>query len=211
MPERLTTWPRFTKICGLTRKQDFDLVAELGFDAAGFIFAEASKRRAVVNLVAECLSPKVLKVGVFVDQSLDFVRRCFHEGGLDIVQLHGSESIDYVEHLGLTNWKALPVTTELPDFSRFGRNTWSQACLLDCKSGAGFGGTGESFDWSLLAKLNTTTPVIVAGGIGLHNISELLGRREAFGIDLSSGVEVSPGVKDHQKLRKLAEVLLAET
>lgn len=180
------------KICGLTRREDALLAAELGADYVGFVIYAGSRRHVPVERLAELtrgLPPHVRKVGVFVDASRDGILRAVEAGRLDVVQLHGHESADFARSIDFSEvWKA----TYDPDFP---------AARLVCD--APQGGSGKFGDHEKAAELAKIRPVMLAGGITPDNAAELVRRVRPAGIDLAGGVEVSPGVKDEDKLKRL--------
>ena len=180
------------KICGLTRREDALLAAELGADYVGFVIYAGSRRYVPVERLAELtrgLPPHVRKVGVFVDASRDVILRAVEAGHLDVVQLHGHESADFARSIDFSEvWKA----TYDPDFP---------AARLVCD--APQGGSGKFGDHEKAAELAKIRPVMLAGGITPDNAAELVRHVRPAGIDLAGGVEVSPGVKDEDKLKRL--------
>lgn len=182
------------KICGLTRVEDALYAAALGADYLGFVFVEESPRYVdplVCGSIADALAPHSRTVGVFRNAPIEEVRRIAEIARLDLVQLHGDETY----RLELPTIKAFNVKDTLPDTS-----TEADYLLFDTG-----GGTGRTFDWTLLAGYPRTKPFFLAGGITPENVAEAVARTNPFGIDVSSGVEESPGVKDHRKLRTLFE------
>ena len=180
------------KICGLTRREDALFAAELGADYVGFVLYAGSRRFVPVEALPELtrdLPSHVRKVGVFVDASRDEILRAVEAGTLDIVQLHGHESADFARTIDFSEvWKA----TYDPDFP---------AARLVCD--APQGGSGKIGDHARAAELAKLRPVMLAGGITPDNAVEFARRVRPAGIDLAGGVEVSPGIKDEEKLRKL--------
>ena len=184
------------KICGITRTEDAIAAAGLGASYLGFIFVKESPRcvtpEQALGLRHAAVSARVPKiVGVFRNESRESVREIAHFVGLDLVQLHGDESYA----LDLPTIRAFHVKDTLPD-----AQTTADYVLFD--SG---GGTGRTFDWSLLDRYARTKPFFLAGGITPENVAEAVERTRPFAVDVASGVEASPGVKDHQKLRALFE------
>ncbi|HEX7833644.1 MAG TPA: phosphoribosylanthranilate isomerase [Thermoanaerobaculia bacterium] len=180
------------KICGITREEDATLATQLGADFLGFIFVKESPR---------CVTPEVVrdiggatKVGVFRNASLDEIQRIADVAQLDLIQLHGDESDDDVRAMPLPVIKAFNVRDALP-----ATNTSAKYVMFD--SG---GGTGRTFDWSLLAQYDRAKPFFLAGGINADNVDDAL-RIAPDAIDLASGVERAPGIKDHDKLKRLFE------
>ncbi len=191
------------KICGLTRKEDAELAIELGAFALGFILTPTSKRyNSEVNKkwISE-LPSSVLKVGVFVNQSIEEIKKTIEEFKLDIVQLHGQENSQFIEMLGLPVWKSITidqaVNKEFPDHHLI------QKYLIDSESKGKSGGTGISFDWNQLRELKLAKPFVVAGGINPENVLELLKTKSVEFIDVNSGIEDSPGIKNRIKMNKL--------
>ncbi|HKR63723.1 MAG TPA: phosphoribosylanthranilate isomerase [Thermoanaerobaculia bacterium] len=182
------------KICGITRREDAELCEELGADFLGFVFVKSSPRF-VQEIPVKSPHHKCKRVGVFRDHSLDDIHRIAEVAQLDIIQLHGNESEDFVRAIQLPVIKAVHVQDALPD-----TNTSADWILFDTG-----GGTGRRFDWSLLADYPRTKPFFLAGGITPDNVEAAIRRARPDAIDLSSGVESAPGIKDHRKLRELFE------
>jgi phosphoribosylanthranilate isomerase len=192
------------KICGITRLEDAQLCAELGADFLGFIFVPSSPRYIEPEKAAEITSrvkgPKF--VGVFRDESLDTIHRITHRAGLDLIQFHGTESDEDIHTLGLPSVKALRVGEALPDTSSHPSADW---LLFDTFDARRDGGTGRHFDWSLLALYPRTKPFFLAGGLGPENAAAAISLVRPDAIDVSSGVESAPAIKDPHKLRTLFE------
>lgn len=182
------------KICGLTRREDVEAAVDCGADFVGFVLCAESKRYVPVERLAELTRGiGIRKVGVFVDASLDAIRRAAEAGGLDVVQLHGRESYDFARSIDFAEvWKA----GYDPDFP---------AARLVCD--APRGGSGKPGDRELAAKLARMRPIMLAGGVTPENAAELLKLVRPAGIDLASGVESAPGIKDRKKLEKLFQQL----
>ena len=196
------------KICGLTREEDALFCANAGADYLGFIFVPSSPRHVEPEVVAE-ISTKVKEsgkhskiVGVFQDASSEYIREIANVAGLDMVQLHGSESDDDIQNLGMPAIKTLRVGDTLPDTHGAPSAKW---LLFDTYDERRAGGTGRRFDWSLLALYERAKPFFLSGGLSPDNAGAAISLVRPDGIDISSGVEASPGVKDHQKLARLFE------
>ncbi len=196
------------KVCGLTRSEDARLAAELGADALGFVFVPGSPRWAdpgeVARIVAE-LPPFVATVGVFADQPLEEVRAVAAACRLDWVQLHGSESQEYVDAFGGKVLKALCLKTR-EDLAHMGAYPRVAAFLLD----AARGGSGQSFDWAWATKAQGQRPIVLAGGLHPANVAEAIRRVRPWAVDAASGTEARPGVKDPAKLRAFVQAVRAE-
>ena len=199
------------KICGITRGEDAQLAVDAGADAVGLVFYEKSPRFVTVDLAAELISglpPFISAVGVFVDSSIDQVKDVIARTGLTHVQLHGRESEDYCRNLknwnrSLTVCKAFRVgsNASVPDISSYLR---SIDCLLFDTYVEGMeGGTGKTFDWAIISGIRGNLPVILAGGLSPDNVAAAIRTAAPYAIDINSGVEKSPGVKDHKLLAKL--------
>jgi indole-3-glycerol phosphate synthase/phosphoribosylanthranilate isomerase len=196
---------RGIKICGITNQQDFDALANLGVDYLGFIFYEKSPRYVSSSRVAGFNNNKATKVGVFVNETADRIREVYEEAKLDIVQLHGDEAPEFCKELGLPFWKAIRVKDEssLATIDSFPKGT---KFLLDGFAKDSYGGTGNSIQVELITKaLEKTKNIVVAGGIGLENIKELL-KIPFIEIDVNSSVELSPGNKDIVKCREIIAI-----
>lgn len=196
-----------TKVCGITRIEDAQYIQTSGANFMGLIFATQSKRH--VSLEQAKLLTQAVPfdyVGVFVDADVPLVIDYASELGLAAVQLHGRESQSYIDELrkGLpTNceiWKAVGVEKSIPniDFQQIDR------ILLDCKIGQQSGGTGQAFDWQIIQSLCDSplaASLMLAGGLTPDNILEAV-NQPVIGLDINSGVESSPGVKDKIKLAR---------
>lgn len=197
------------KICGLTREDDALLAAELGADFLGFIFIESSPRRVEPERVRDIAArvrgeranpPKI--VGVFRNASVEYVRDIAAFAELDVVQLHGAETDADIAAVGVPAIKTFHVSDELPDTSLAPSAEW---ILFDTYVEHREGGTGRRFNWSLLAAYPRMQPFLLAGGITPDNVAAAISIVRPDAIDLASGVESEPGIKDHGKLRKLFE------
>jgi phosphoribosylanthranilate isomerase len=176
------------KICGITRQEDAELAIELGADYLGFIFVKESPR-AVERPPS---THGVLRVGVFRGASRDEILRTVEMAKLDLVQIHG-EAMD----AGVPVIHAFKIDDALPD-----TGTHADYVLFDTG-----GGTGRTFDWSLLERYPRTKPFFLAGGITPDNVADAIAATHPYAIDVASGVERAPGIKDHDKLRKLFEAI----
>jgi phosphoribosylanthranilate isomerase len=196
------------KICGLTREEDALLCAEEGADFLGFIFVpstprfvEPEKAAAIANKLKERETrPKI--VGVFRDASKEYIREIQTLVGFDLAQLHGNESDDDIRDLGIASIKTLRVSEQLPDIERSTNAAW---LLFDTFDERRVGGTGRRFDWSLLKSYDRSKPFFLSGGITPDNVAAAISLVRPDAIDLSSGVESEPGIKDHDKVRRLFE------
>jgi phosphoribosylanthranilate isomerase len=190
-------------VCGLHRLEDALLAAELGAVAVGFIFWPGSPRfidPATARSVAAVLPPDVMRVGVFVDQAPEFVAQVAGTVPLDAVQLHGAETVADYEHLGVRIIKAIAVTDPF-DAAVIDAVPEGITVLLDAHDPQRHGGTGRTIDWSVAAAMAARRPTILSGGLNPDNVAEAVDRVRPYMIDVSSGVEAAPGIKDPAKLR----------
>lgn len=190
------------KICGITRGEDLEAAVEAGADALGFVFAERSKRLlsvAAAQQLAAMVPAFVSRVGLFMDQDAESVARVLDEVPLSLLQFHGSESAAYCRQFGLPYIKAVSMNSELS--ARQAENEYPDAAglLLDSHAVGGLGGTGEVFDWSLIPRVSI--PLVLAGGLTPENVGEAVDRVRPWAVDVSSGVEDEPGVKNAGKMR----------
>jgi len=197
------------KICGVTRASDAQLAAALGASAIGFIFWPQSPRFVEPDVAREIvagLPPGVVPVGVFVDQPASQVRDIATRVGLGAVQLHGHESVEYAAALREPVIKAVSVRE---GFTAAALDVIPAAMtvLLDAHDPVTRGGTGRTIDWTLATAAAARRPLMLSGGLNPDNVRDAVRAVRPYGIDLSSGVESSPGVKDHDRLRALFDAL----
>lgn len=188
------------KICGITGHDYAQGAVEAGADALGFVFAE-SRRRITPEVAREIirnLPPLVTKVGVFVDEKLATVCQIADYCGLDVVQLHGSESPQYCREVNRPVLKAVRVATASDLELMAGYQV--QGFLLDTFVPGQQGGTGQTFPWHLAKEAGKYGPIIVAGGLNPENVQQALAEAEPYGVDVSSGVETN-GLKDLTKIQ----------
>jgi phosphoribosylanthranilate isomerase len=199
---------KFVKICGITRLEDAQAAVDAGANALGFIFwpksprvVDAERARAIVATLPQ----HVTAIGVFVDQPADEVNEIARRAGLGGVQLHGSERADYVRAMARPVIKAVAVTgADVPDV-----DVWpaSVTVLLDVHDPVKKGGTGRTIDWTAAAAIARRRNIVLAGGLTPENVSGAIAQVLPYGIDVSSGVEVSPGIKDHGRIKALFEAM----
>jgi phosphoribosylanthranilate isomerase len=198
------------KICGITREEDAILCADEGADFIGLIFVPESQRSVTVDRARSVASalrghrsrPKI--VGVFVNESPGAVNDIVEAVGLDLVQLHGDESDGVAEAIRVPVIKAVRVGKSLPAMSSHPSAAWLLFDTLDPRK---HGGTGKRFDWSLLQGWHRDRPFFLSGGLTTEDIASAISQVRPDAIDVASGVESSPGIKDHDKVRRLFERL----
>ncbi len=203
------------KICGITRAEDAILALQLGAWALGFIFYEKSPRYIApekVKLLLADLQRRGLKpshaVGVFVDADEKAIRETIRLSGIDTVQLHGDEPAELLEQLkDVRIFKAFRLRDKA-DIAMIAKYEGAaDAFLFDAAVAGAYGGTGQQSDWDLLAQIHSRTPLIVSGGLKPDNALAAVQRLNPFALDLSSGVESAPGIKDPEKLQQLFKKL----
>jgi phosphoribosylanthranilate isomerase len=193
------------KVCGIRRVEDAVLAADLGAWGVGFIFWPGSPRfidpyRA--KTICRALPPWVVPVGVFVDQPSDYVSAVATLVQLGAVQLHGNETVETIERLPHRVIKSVPVTENF-DEAIMDRLPNRVGVLLDTHDPRLHGGTGRTVDWTRAAAAALRRKVWLAGGLCPDNVRAAVDAVRPFAIDVSSGVEASPGVKDHGRMRAL--------
>jgi phosphoribosylanthranilate isomerase len=193
------------KICGITRAEDAAAAVECGAGALGFVFWPGSPRcidpyRA--RAIAATLPPFVTAVGVFVNQPAEYVTHVAALVRLGAVQLHGDETV--ADAAGIASPVIKAVTVADPQLSVWPSRT---LLLVDVHDPEKRGGTGRTVDWSAAAAIAAQRRILLAGGLTPENVGGAIAFVRPFGIDVSSGVETSPGVKDHRRLRALFEAV----
>lgn len=195
------------KICGITSVADGVTSAEAGADMIGLMFYEKSPRNISLPTAVEisrALPPFVLRVGVFVNPPKKFVFRAIGECHLTMLQFHGDESPEFCAQFGLMSMKTFRIRDveslkEIPKYQ-------TDAYLLDAFCSTALGGTGEKINWDLAVEAKKFgRPIFLAGGLTPENVTEAVCKVQPFGVDVSSGVELSPGKKDHAKVKAFIE------
>lgn len=199
------------KVCGITRLADAMGAAAAGVDALGFIFAAKSPRRLAPDQAREIIAklpPFVDAVGVFVDEDPQVVEQIVLSCGLTVVQLHGRESPAYCAKMPCRVVKSFSLPGA-PDFAAY--QEMVSGFLVDTFYDKMAGGSGRTFDWSILEQLRPPGPLVLAGGLGPHNVGEAVRLVHPFAVDVNSGVETAPGIKDIARiLQVVAEVRRAD-
>jgi len=195
------------KICGITNLEDALLACELGADAIGLIFYENSPRCIAIEqaraIVAQ-LPEHVAKIGVFVNTPPDDIRRHIERVGLTAVQFHGDYALDTIAQFPPeTVIAVVRVGKGFQAYTLQQFHDTAAAVLLDTQKRGVYGGTGETFDWQAAIDAKAFAKIILAGGLHPDNIAEAAAFVQPYALDISSGVEASPGKKDHAKLHRL--------
>ncbi|MDD5421891.1 MAG: phosphoribosylanthranilate isomerase [Candidatus Omnitrophota bacterium] len=196
------------KICGITNKIDALAASELGADMLGFVFYNGSKRyvepRTAEDIINE-IPQSVRKVGVFVDETKENVQRIAQDALLDILQFHGDETPDFCVYFK-DKYKVIKAfrlkdKDDLKKINMYDTDYY----LLDTYKRDSIGGSGEVFDWKILKDFEILKPVILAGGLTPANVRQAIKEVAPFGVDVSTGVEASPGKKDIGLMKKFVE------
>jgi tryptophan synthase beta subunit len=198
----------FVKICGITREEDARAAVDLGASAVGFVFWPESPRfipPARARGIVDRLPPFAATVGVFVDESEEEVRRIAAQVGLSAVQWHGTETPAYAARLGVRVIKAVRADAA----ALAGLDEWPETTtlLVDATDAERRGGTGSTADWAMASRMARRRPIVLAGGLTPENVAQAIREVRPAGVDVSSGVESSPGVKDHAALRRFFEAV----
>lgn len=196
------------KICGITRESDARAAVDCGTDAIGLNFFDGSPRYVTGEqgaVIARSVGDRVLKVGLFVDADEAFVREVLARVPLDILQFHGSERQDYCNSFGLPFWKTLRVKEAAGLPEKIAAYPDATGILLDTWHPTSMGGTGEAFDWSILDGLEMAQKLILAGGLRPDNVRAAISRVKPWAVDVSSGVEASPGIKSGKLMQQFIE------
>jgi phosphoribosylanthranilate isomerase len=196
------------KICGVTSVEDALMVHEVGADAIGLNFVGSSPRcitPEVARAISDAVQDKLEVVGVFVDAPADELSRVYEQAGLDTVQLHGTESPEFVQALGekMPCYKALRIGAA--DDVALAQGFPGDRILTDAKVPGAMGGTGQTFDWDLIEGLNEERKLILAGGLNAENVEECVRAVLPYGIDTASGVELAAGKKSEELTRAFVQ------
>lgn len=198
------------KICGIRSLEDAQAAIQAGADLLGFNFYPASPRYIEPKTCQEIVSAlrqqpvSVILVGVFVNAASEQILETLERCSLDLAQLHGNEPPEVLKNLGQRAYKALrPVDLwALEDaLERYPARFTPPAWLVDAHNPVAFGGTGQTSDWTLAAELAETAPILLAGGLTPDNVIQAINQVHPWGVDVASGVESAPGIKDIHKMR----------
>lgn len=197
------------KICGITRQQDAHAAVAAGAHGLGFVFYPGSARfiePETARGIADSLPPFVTLVGVFVDAEPGFVTDVARRIPLDLVQLHGDESPEYARRLSLPYIRTVRMREEGDIGLQVRRYPGAKAILVDSYVPDTPGGTGQSFNWSRLPK-TLSKPLLLAGGLNAQNVAAAIIQVRPYAVDVSSGVEQSPGIKDNAKITSFIDAV----
>ncbi|QRN86594.1 phosphoribosylanthranilate isomerase [Clostridia bacterium] len=193
------------KICGISSLETIEVLNHMKADYVGFVFANSRRRVSLEKAmeIARRLDPNIQRVGVFVDETVENINLIRSKVGLDIVQLHGNESLEYIGKLGGSIWKALPGNTDSAK-KCISYLEKVEKVLLDAMTQTSPGGNNQTLNWN---KINGFVPkerLVLAGGLNTSNVREAICALSPSVIDVSSGVETE-GKKDDMKIRKFME------
>lgn len=194
------------KICGITRRQDALAAAAVGADAIGFVFYPPSPRAvsgAAAGLIARSLPPLVTAVGLFVDAPEAAVRQVLAAVPLGLLQFHGDEPAEFCAQFGLPYMKAVRIRGGVDLLQCATRYADAAALLLDAYRAGVPGGTGETFDWNLIPP-RIDCRIVLSGGLTADNVAAGIEQVRPWAVDVSSGVETAPGIKDEQRIGRFA-------
>lgn len=195
------------KICGIKNVEEVALINQFPIQYAGFIFAKSPRQVTLETAVQlrQALRADIKVVGVFVNEDIETVLAYSRAVPLDVVQLHGQETQDYCEQIGVSVWKSMGVSEQGVDNS-LDKYKNCEAILLDTKHQGQSGGTGKTFDWSIAKALTKDYKIVLAGGLKPENVYEAATKVMPWCLDINSGVEVD-GIKDNTKLQAVFQQL----
>lgn len=206
--ERRTLFRTRIKFCGMTRSGDVRLASELGVDAVGFVFADNSPRRVhpqQARMMRQALGPLVDAVALFMDNEVEDVRKAVRLVRPTLLQFHGSEDDAFCRAFGVPYVKAVAMGGEAPTAAMLrSRYPGAVGFLFDAHAPGAPGGGGVRFDWSRLPA-DLQSPVLLAGGLEPGNVFEAVTTVLPWGVDVSSGIESEPGIKDGERMRRFVE------
>ena len=192
------------KFCGMTRQQDVQCAIELGVDALGLVFEDRSARNVSVEQaqkLIEDIPPFVVKVGLFMNAEIAFVKNVLRNVQLNLLQFHGDENEDYCAQFDAPYIKAIPMGS-VPCVKEYADGfSTATAFLLDSHSSGQMGGSGEKFSWQEVPQ-DLDKPLILAGGLTPENVNQAVSIVQPYAVDVSSGIETSKGIKDPAKMAK---------
>jgi phosphoribosylanthranilate isomerase len=192
------------KICGITRPDDARAAVEYGADAIGLVFYSKSPRFVsldTASAIAAIIPPFVSIVALFVDEPASDIQRTLECVPIDLIQFHGEESAQFCDQFRRPWIKALRVRPDIDLPSACTRYSKARGVLLDSFQEGVPGGTGKSFDWQLAAA-PLPLPIVLAGGLNAENVAAAIGALHPAAVDVSGGVESSPGIKDVERIQQ---------
>jgi phosphoribosylanthranilate isomerase len=197
------------KFCGLTRVEDVRTAVELGVDAVGFVLTRKSRRfiePAQARALRDALPPFVDAVALFMDDAAEWVEEVVARLRPDLLQFHGEESADFAARFPTAYLKAVPMASvaDVPGYAA--RHPAARGFLLDSHAAGAVGGSGGTFDWTRVPR-DFGRPLVLAGGLDAGNVAEAIATARPYAVDVSSGIETAPGIKDAAKMRAFVEAV----
>ena len=196
------------KICGLSRLQDIAAVNEAKPDYVGFVFAQSRRQinEATAAILKQRLDPVIPSVGVFVNEDINRIAMLCRSGIIDLIQLHGDEDESYIQHLKAQVQSPIIKAVRMKNSTALTQKTLSAGdyLLLDAYHKTQYGGSGETFDWSLIR--DPGKEYFLAGGITCENVTQAIRQLQPYGIDVSSSVETD-GLKDRKKILEMVRIV----
>lgn len=189
------------KVCGITRRQDAEIAIEMGADAIGLVFYEPSPRAVTIaqsKSIIEQLPPFVSVVALFVNAEASFVEQCIEQLPINLLQFHGDESAEFCQQFSLPYYKAIRMRDNVDLRAVCAEYATANALLVDSFQEGVPGGTGKTFDWSLVQSI--PKPIILAGGLTAENVKTAIAQVKPYAVDVSGGVEEQKGIKDPEKI-----------
>ncbi|MDI1353162.1 MAG: phosphoribosylanthranilate isomerase [bacterium] len=197
------------KMCGMTRSEDVAYAIGLGVHAIGLIFYKKSARSITItkaHQLVKDIPPFISPVAVFVNPESELVQQIINELPIHLLQFHGDETPEFCNQFGLPYIKAIHPETTVDIEEGISKFNTAQALLLDSQSTSSRGGSGLTFDWRIIPK-NTQKPLILAGGLNELNIADAINSCRPYAVDVCSGIEMEPGIKDHSKMTHFIKAL----
>ncbi|MGH8461048.1 MAG: phosphoribosylanthranilate isomerase [Stenotrophobium sp.] len=198
------------KFCGITRAEDAAVAIALGVDALGFVLVPSSARfmtPATAAIIRAALPPLVSVVALFSNADEDFVRESLALLKPDLLQFHGEEDAEFCGRFGVPYMKAVAMTAQTSLMQQAALYPAAAALLLDSHAPGGMGGSGRSFDWKQVQAVGK--PIVLAGGLRPDNVGEGIRSIRPYAVDVSSGIELQPGIKCPEKMRAFVTVVRA--
>jgi phosphoribosylanthranilate isomerase len=199
------------KMCGMTRAEDAASAVAIGADALGFVFWHKSPRMLTFDAareIARHVPAFIPRVGVFVNAAVDEIGDVVDHVELTAAQLHGTESVEAFEALGVPRIKAVTLSSRA-SVDEAAALPAHVLVLVDAIDTVRLGGTGTLADWTLAASLAARRPIVLAGGLNAENVGDAIASVKPWGVDVSSGIERSPGIKDADRMRAFVAAVRA--
>lgn len=197
------------KFCGITRPEDARLAVELGVDALGLVFTRRSQRcvdLASAAAIRRALPPFVAAVALFMDDEPDWIAQVIDAVQPDLLQFHGSETAEFAGAFARPYLKAVPMASVGDVAAYAAQHPAAAGFLLDSHAAGAAGGSGAAFDWTRVPR-DLGRPLVLAGGLDAHNVAQAIALVRPHAVDVSSGIEAAPGIKDAAKMRAFVDAV----